>query len=56
MLKTQTMVDLDSIVLPVLDKWSKPDYIRLHAGEMTSQEMRSVQAVLKAIRAELARS
>ena len=37
----------------VCDKWMNPDYIRLHAGEMTAQEMRSVLAVVKAIAAEI---
>src|SRR3954447_616155 len=35
--------------LNVLDKWLDPDHIRLHAGEMTTQEMRSVLAVLRAV-------
>lgn len=39
----------------VIDKWLDPDHIRLHAGEMTNQEMRSVLAVLRAVRAELGR-
>jgi len=30
-------------------QWQSPDYMRLHAGEMTQQEVRTVQAVLKAI-------
>lgn len=40
--------------LEVLDRWLNPDHIRLHAGEMTAQEMRSVIAVLRAIRSEIA--
>ena len=51
----QTMVDLDYIVLRIIDKWQDPDHIRLHAGEMTTQEMRSVLAVLRAVRAEIVR-
>lgn len=39
----------------IMDKWSDPDHIRLHAGEMTNQEMRSVLAVVRAIRAEIMR-
>ena len=39
----------------IIDKWLDPDHIRLHAGEMTNQEMRSVLAVLRAVRAELGR-
>lgn len=42
--------------LRVLDTWLDPDHIRLHAGEMTTQELRSVLAVLRAVRAELAQS
>jgi hypothetical protein len=56
MSKAQTMVDLDHIVLRIIDKWQDPDHIRLHAGEMTNQEMRSVLAVLRAVRAEIVRS
>jgi hypothetical protein len=42
--------------LNVLDKWLDPDHIRLHAGELTAQEMRTVLAVLRAVRADLAHS
>lgn len=37
----------------VIDKWLDPQHIKLHAGEMTAQEMRSVLAVLRGIRAEI---
>lgn len=40
----------------ILDKWLDPNYVRLHAGEMTAQEMRSVLAVLRAVRAEILHS
>ena len=30
-------------------QWQSPDYMRLHAGEMTPQDVRNVQAVLTAI-------
>lgn len=39
----------------VIDRWMDPDHIRLHAGEVTAQEMRTVLAVLRAIRAEIGR-
>lgn len=39
---------------PDLSKWLQADHIRLHAGEMTAQEMRTVQAVVRAMLAELA--
>lgn len=37
----------------ILASWSKAQHIRLHAGEMTAQEMRSVKAVVAAIRREI---
>ena len=40
-------------VRAVLRRWQKPDYIRLHAGEFTAQEMRSLLAVLKVIDLEI---
>ena len=40
--------------LAEIAKWQKPSHVRLHAGEMTAQEMRSVQAVLGAIARALA--
>lgn len=39
----------------VLDRWLDPDHIRLCAGEMTAHEMRTVLAVLRAVRADLGR-
>ena len=42
-------------VLNIIDKWQDPDHIRLHGGEMTAQEMRSVLAILRAVRAEIVR-
>ena len=36
-------------VLAEIEKWRKPSHVRLCAGEMTAQEMRSVQAALGAI-------
>jgi hypothetical protein len=40
----------------VLDRWLDPDHIRLHAGEVSAQEMRTVLAVLRAVRADLGRN
>lgn len=37
----------------ILKNWQRADYIRLHAGEMTAQEMRSVKAVVRAIEANI---
>lgn len=42
--------------LGVLDKWLDPDHIRLHAGEMTTQEMRSVLAVLRGVRGDICKN
>jgi len=35
-------------------KWLKNDHLKLHAGEMTAQETRTVKAVLAAVILELA--
>lgn len=40
-------------VMKLFDKWQDPDHIRLHAGELSAQEMRTVLAVLRAIRWEI---
>ena len=40
--------------LEIVDRWLNPDHIRLHAGEMAPQEMRTVLAVLRAVRSEIA--
>lgn len=40
-------------VLEILALWSDANHIRLHAGEMTAQEMRSVKAVVGAITREV---
>jgi hypothetical protein len=37
-----------------LQQWQQPDHIRLHAGELSRQEMRAVLAVVKAIARTLA--
>lgn len=37
----------------VADKWRSPSHARLHAGEMSAQEMRTVQAVTLAIATEI---
>ena len=36
-----------------VEQWAKPSVIRLAAGEMTAQEMRTVQAVVRGIAADL---
>jgi hypothetical protein len=40
-------------VSAVLTKWQTTAYMTLHAGEMSAQEIRSVRAVLMAVRAEV---
>jgi hypothetical protein len=42
-------------VLEILTKWQNPNHIRLMAGEMTAQEMRTVLAVLSGIKYEIGR-
>lgn len=37
----------------IADEWSKPDVLRLAAGEMTTQEMRTAQAVARGIAAAI---
>jgi hypothetical protein len=39
----------------ILQDWQKADHIRLHAGEMTWQEMRTSKAIVKAIEAQIMR-
>lgn len=46
------MSDLEWAI-EVLNNWTKPDFVRLHAGEMTPQEMRNLVACIKAIIATL---
>ena len=46
-------LDYDNI-MAIFDKWQKPDHIRLMAGELDEQEMRTVLAILRAIRWEIA--
>ena len=41
--------------LRVVEQWLKPAHVRLHAGEMSAQEMRSVLAVVSAIAAGVQR-
>jgi hypothetical protein len=40
-------------VVGILYKWMKPQHVRLMAGELSAQEMRSVQAVVAAILTEV---
>lgn len=39
----------------ILTKWRRADHMRLHAGEMTEQEVRTVRAVLDVVAAEIGR-
>lgn len=39
----------------IIDKWMRVDEIKLRVGEMTAQEVRTVLAVLAAIKAEMGR-
>jgi len=49
---------LDDAVFHILDeflKWSQPQSIRLHAGELKSSEVRLIQSVIRSIRYNLER-
>ena len=48
--KTEAAESSFAAMRAALEQWSRPDHIRLHAGEMTAQEMRSVLAVVNAIK------
>lgn len=37
----------------VISNWSNVQYLRLHAGEMSAQEIRTVRAILAAVRVQL---
>ena len=37
----------------IAQRWTHPDTLRLHAGEMTAQELRTVVAVLNGVIAEI---
>lgn len=37
----------------ILARWQRADYVLLHCGEMKAQELRSVQAALKAMKLEI---
>lgn len=43
-------------VAKVFEDWSHPSHIRLHAGEFSAEEMRSVLAVLAVVRLEVERA
>lgn len=55
MISSPSSCDCDRVE-QILNKWTRPDHIRLHAGEMTVQELRTVVAVVKAIAVEIGRS
>lgn len=38
-----------AVVERIIADWSNPQFLRLHAGELTAQEVRTVRAVLKAV-------
>jgi hypothetical protein len=37
----------------IINNWMNPQYLKLHAGEMTAQEVRTVRAVLGAVRHQI---
>ncbi len=42
-----------ALALSIIEEWSKPQTMKLHAGEMTAGEIRTVQSVLNGIAAAL---
>ena len=40
-------------VIRIVERWEKPSFLWLAAGEMTAQETRTVLAVVRGIKAEL---
>lgn len=39
----------------IIKEWRRADSLRLHAGELTAQEVRTVQAILNGVIAEIER-
>jgi hypothetical protein len=37
----------------IIANWMNPQYMRLHAGEMTAQEVRTVRAVVECVGREI---
>lgn len=44
------------IVREIISNWRNPQYLKLHAGEMTAQEVRTVRAVLEAVGIQITES
>ncbi len=42
-------------VLRIVERWEKPAFLYLAAGEMTAQETRTALAIVRGIKAELKR-
>lgn len=45
-----------AIVHEIIGNWSNPQFLRLHAGEMSAQEVRTVRAVLHAVGIQITES
>jgi hypothetical protein len=46
---------VEEYIREVFSRWAKPSHIRLHCGEFSASEMRSVLAVISALRSEIGR-
>jgi hypothetical protein len=46
--------DVEDLISRLREKWTRADSLKLHAGEMTAQELRTAKAVANAIIAEAA--
>lgn len=51
-----TMTHCRETIADIFGNWQNPQYLRLHAGEMTAQETRTVRAVLHAVHIQVRES
>lgn len=49
----QQEASANDISLSIIEQWSKPDFMKLRAGEMTAGEQRTVQAILAGVSAAI---
>jgi hypothetical protein len=54
--KIGVFVTRRQIVNEIIANWSNSQYLKLHAGEMTAQEVRTVRAVLKVVGQQITES
>jgi len=44
------------VIDQIIGNWRNPQYLKLHAGDLTEQELRTVRAVLEAVRLQISQS